>query len=556
MVVMSHLPSHKQIRATIRKVRNTEVIIVYQAYNAKIAQAATAANSFTAPLKLGIWSSTRMTWVKPSAIWMGYRCGFGLFKDRNQTNVLALSIPIDKFFQLLSMATLSSHNSGKRTNAKNSNVVVQWDPERYLLPSHNQKQQQQQQELLLLQPDKNCFTKKHEQCDVRSIQIGLRNRAVEMLLDPRVVVHIEDVTENFQNCGHALQKGETLDVALSYLNVNERPLLNVPLNIQELLQMDDNCLITSAAAVSTLKPQHFVLSKELHEKVKQNRPPLYTRNFPKNIVELNLSILKKKNINIPLTRKYSIARKTNGEEKIDEVKNKPSGMTIRTTKICVADIDTVSAAMVLGNNTCILNFANAENPGGYYTSNGRAQEEDLCRVLPQLHPSLVASNFYPLDPRSCLITPDVQICRVPGTYAVIGSKEKTESSIKEPPPPTRTQLTLTVLTAAMPKCNGKRPKGGWLSSASEWAIDVRTRIRCVLEAAASTGFNNIVLGAFGCGAYGNPPREVATIFKQELHSFHFHNVVFAIIDPVGTGNLKQFRKVLCGNGGSRKQAKK
>ena len=61
---------------------------------------------------------------------------------------------------------------------------------------------------------------------------------------------------------------------------------------------------------------------------------------------------------------------------------------------------------------------------------------------------------------------------------------------------------------------------------------------------------------FGCGAYGNPPREVATIFKQELHSFHFHNVVFAIIDPVGTGNLKQFRKVLCGNGGSRKQAKK
>ena len=95
----------RQIRAaTVSQGESPGHVILYQAYNAAIARAAVHANSFLAPLQQGLWRADRMTWVKPSAVWMGYRCGWGLFKDANQSHVLALHIPEDKFFALLSLA--------------------------------------------------------------------------------------------------------------------------------------------------------------------------------------------------------------------------------------------------------------------------------------------------------------------------------------------------------------------------------------------------------------------------------------------------------------------
>jgi len=105
----------------------------------------------------------------------------------------------------------------------------------------------------------------------------------------------------------------------------------------------------------------------------------------------------------------------------------------------------------------------------------------------------------------------------------------------------------TVLTAAMP-CGmaDKRPKGGW--AGSPWAETVTLRIRAVLYSARRSGHANLVLGAFGCGAFGNPAGPVAAIFREQLASPEFRGafarVVFAIIDPLGTGNLKPFRQEL------------
>ena len=205
----------------------------------------------------------------------------------------------------------------------------------------------------------------------------------------------------------------------------------------------------------------------------------------------------------------------------------PRCLLFEVTEVCCANVDTLSAALTLGN-ACALNFANATVPGGRYRSGGLAQEEDLCRLLPQLYPALQASH-YPIPPGVTLVARNLEAVRPPGsrmheTCASLGS--------------------VTILTAAMPYGPDRRPKGGWANS--EWADQVTLRIRSVLHAAKCSGHPNLVLGAFGCGAFGNPTRPVAAIFREQLMSLEFRGVfskvVFAIIDPIGTGNLKPFRE--------------
>ena len=196
------------------------------------------------------------------------------------------------------------------------------------------------------------------------------------------------------------------------------------------------------------------------------------------------------------------------------------------TEICVANVDTLTAALVLGD-ACALNFANACTPGGRYRSGGRAQEEDLCRLLPQLYDSLKCAE-YPIAPHTALLTRDLLAVRCPGTY------ERRESV-----------GACTIISAAMP-CGiaDRRPAGGWAKS--PWARTLTERIRAVLCAAQTSGHPHLVLGAFGCGAFGNPAGPVAAVFREELASPCFRGafarVVFAVLDPMGTGNLGPFHR--------------
>ena len=91
---------------------------------------------------------------------------------------------------------------------------------------------------------------------------------------------------------------------------------------------------------------------------------------------------------------------------------------------------------------------------------------------------------------------------------------------------------------------------------SEWSEDVAVRIRAVLYAAAQTRHTHLVLGAFGCGSFGNPAGPVAAIFRQQLSCYFstavkapdfrraFSRVVFAVLDPLGAGNLLPCRREL------------
>jgi len=115
-----------EIRATFDR----KTITVYQAYGDEIAKKAIENNSFSSP-----FSFNRMTWIKPSFLWMMERSQWG--KRRNQNNILAIKIKREFWEELLSIAILtdpedSVYSTGKdwQNQFNKAKVHIQWDPER------------------------------------------------------------------------------------------------------------------------------------------------------------------------------------------------------------------------------------------------------------------------------------------------------------------------------------------------------------------------------------------------------------------------------------------
>jgi hypothetical protein len=156
------LTPYRQIRA----VYTDATITVYQAYSNKIAEPSLQAQRFVPPFQM-----SRMTWIKPSFLWMMYRSGWGT-KD-GQERVLAIDIVRSGFQWCLENACLShfdpaihASESAWHEAKEKSPVRVQWDPERSF---------------------------RLARLDYRSIQIGLSGPAVEKYVG-NWIVHIRDVT--------------------------------------------------------------------------------------------------------------------------------------------------------------------------------------------------------------------------------------------------------------------------------------------------------------------------------------------------------------------------
>ncbi|MEV5569504.1 DUF4291 domain-containing protein [Spirillospora sp. NPDC052269] len=116
----------------IRALHTASTIIVYQAYAPEIGLAAAREGGFPAS-----WKRDRMTWIKPSFLWMMYRCGWGT--KSGQETVLAVEITRDGFEWAVRHACLSHYVSGLhadrdawRRQLKSAPARVQWDPERDL----------------------------------------------------------------------------------------------------------------------------------------------------------------------------------------------------------------------------------------------------------------------------------------------------------------------------------------------------------------------------------------------------------------------------------------
>ncbi len=76
--------------------------------------------------------------------------------------------------------------------------------------------------------------------------------------------------------------------------------------------------------------------------------------------------------------------------------------------------------------------------------------------------------------------------------------------------------------------------------------EARHRIAAQLDTLRLTGIRHAVLGAFGCGAFKNPPDEVAQLYKEEINirKDDFDVIAFAILNVSYKNNsYSTFRKV-------------
>lgn len=212
----------------------------------------------------------------------------------------------------------------------------------------------------------------------------------------------------------------------------------------------------------------------------------------------------------------------------------------KDTKIIIESLDTVSTIFKYSQcgKVAALNFSSYKNPGGMFIQGSKAQEECLCHES-YLYNVLnsFADKFYKwnnshknkaLYLNRGLYSPDILFVR--GTNEGWSDIDYYEQYCD-------------VITCAAPNKSAAHKYQN--VSDKENTEVLKSRIKFVLDIAKDNDVDTLILGGYGCGVFGQDPKEVASIFKECLNTTHkncFYQVIFAI--PKGrNNNLQAFEEV-------------
>ena len=171
------------------------------------------------------------------------------------------------------------------------------------------------------------------------------------------------------------------------------------------------------------------------------------------------------------------------------------------------------------HKVAVLDFASDSNPGGGWRSKQQGtQEESLCRCsnlgicLETYYEKVGAAKYMP-RPHGVVVVPEVVVWHTGKAW------------LDRP-------MWVAVLASAL--------RGG----DADKEDFCRKRVRDILHAAASVQCRALVLGAWGCGAFGNDAENLARAFRLELRKLPglFDAVVFAIPNKKEHPNIKAFHK--------------
>lgn len=210
-----------------------------------------------------------------------------------------------------------------------------------------------------------------------------------------------------------------------------------------------------------------------------------------------------------------------------------SGTTIEVTE--ASTLEAVNRLVAESPDPVLcLNFASATHPGGGFEDGARGQEEDLARASGLMACLRSVPRFYefhralrdPIYSDHMVYSPAVPVFR-----------DDTGGLLARPYP-------VAVLTSAAPNATELAGRPDRLARIPE---AMSARVARVLSVAAAYRHRRVVLGAWGCGAFGNDPDLVADAFAGRLgdggaFANRFEHVVFAILPSSTSPNLAAFRR--------------
>ncbi|KAG9238531.1 hypothetical protein BJ875DRAFT_450998 [Amylocarpus encephaloides] len=194
-----------------------------------------------------------------------------------------------------------------------------------------------------------------------------------------------------------------------------------------------------------------------------------------------------------------------------EIHKEIPATALEAPRIEVIQSDTFDAAQNIlssippKSRVAILNMASPLRPGGGFLKGATAQEEALCGRS-TLYAAIVSDEtFYRLPSLSAIYSPDILVFR---------SADGVELPKSE-------HFFVDVITAAAVRkpdlVSGSTVEGQVQLRYEDGDREEMTlKVRALFHFAREKCVTHLVLGAWGCGAYGNPPQEVARIFKTVL----------------------------------------
>ncbi len=195
-----------------------------------------------------------------------------------------------------------------------------------------------------------------------------------------------------------------------------------------------------------------------------------------------------------------------------------------------------AAARLAALRPLCLNFASAKNPSGGFLSGSSAQEESLARSSGLYAALLPMTEMYDYNRQLgtslysdyLVYSPDVPVFR-------------TDDTLLETP------YLASFVTA--PAVNAGAVAQNEPQNVRFILPTMATRLRKILSVAHAHGHATLILGAWGCGVFGNAPHAVAQLFADTLgptgpFSGVFERVIYAVYDPsAGRETLAAFERV-------------
>ena len=179
------------------------------------------------------------------------------------------------------------------------------------------------------------------------------------------------------------------------------------------------------------------------------------------------------------------------------------------TQIDIENVDTIGAALksvAAGERPLVLNMANNRKPGGGFLAGARAQEEHMFRCSNYF--MTLKDELYPLVGPQLIYSPKVFILR-----------DENYNDLPEPVP---------ISCVAVAATNRPHLFRGHLNPIDR-ALTL-TKIKMIHHLGAIGKHDTLILGALGCGAFYNPPGDIAKLFSQVAAEYagFFKRIIFAI----------------------------